>query len=184
MTHAMVLGCSTLEPCTLRTLGYHVSSQNFFYRKVESTREILKMYEDHEIPVESVTYSNQTAKEEKNDHGGYKDFAHSAASWEDLYKQPLQLLNNSMCGISLCGGDVLGFYGDPSRDGKWRKLMISSWYMMSVFTPLFRADSHKDCIMREPWELSAELGGQVSQSIRLRYQLIPYIWCQLQKWNC
>jgi alpha 1,3-glucosidase len=94
----------------------------------------------------------------------------NAADWNHLKVSVPMLLSLSLSGLPFVGADVGGFFGDPSSD------LLLRWYQTGVFYPFFRAHAHIDTLRREPWLAPEPHFGLIKEAIRLRYQLLPYIY--------
>jgi len=67
------------------------------------------------------------------------------ASWDHLQAAAPMLLSLSIGGISFCGADVGGFFGNPDPE------LLIRWYQAGSFQPFFRAHAHIETKRREPW---------------------------------
>lgn len=77
------------------------------------------------------------------------------------------MLANNIGGMSFCGCDVGGFFGNPSPE------MLVRWYQAGIFEPFFRAHAHIDTKRREPYLLDEPLRSAVRDLIKLRYKMLP-----------
>lgn len=115
-----------------------------------------------------------------------------ATRWEDMKAQISAGLNFSASGIPWWSMDIGGFCvedryvaaakaaakGEPESDDlrEWRELN-SRWYQFGAFTPMFR--SHGQWPFREIFNIAPadhEAYRSIEHSLRLRYQLMPYIY--------
>lgn len=90
-------------------------------------------------------------------------------TWEHLAVSVPMILANNVAGMSFCGADIGGFFGNPSPE------MLVRWYQAGIFEPFFRAHAHIDTKRREPYLLEEPHRSAVRELIRLRYQMLP-IW--------
>ena len=90
------------------------------------------------------------------------------SSWEYLKVSIPMCMSLSSCGISHCGADVGGFFGEASAE------LASRWYQLGAFLPFFRGHSHHNSKYREPWLFPSSTLHQIRDSICLRYELLPY----------
>ena len=88
------------------------------------------------------------------------------SDWDHLKISIPMLLSVSSAGLSFCGADVGGFFGNPEEE-----LMIR-WYQAGAFQPFFRAHAHLDTKRREPYLFQRV--DLFRQAIRNRYQLLHY----------
>jgi len=96
----------------------------------------------------------------------------NAAEWSHLEASIPMCLSLSLAGITFCGADVGGFFGNPDAE-----LMIR-WYQAAVFQPFFRSHAHIDTKRREPWVFGDEKMAYMRDAIKTRYTLLP-LWYTL-----
>jgi alpha-glucosidase len=94
----------------------------------------------------------------------------NSSTWDHLRLSVEQLINLGLSGFAYSGSDVGGFTGGPSAD------LLTRWFEIAAFTPIFRDHSAKDTPRAEPW-----VDGQRHLDIRRhyvaeRYKLLPYIY--------
>lgn len=90
-------------------------------------------------------------------------------TWEHLAVSIPMILANNIGGMSFCGADVGGFFGNPASD------FLVRWYQAGIFQPFFRAHAHIDTKRREPYLLPEPMKSAVRDLIKLRYKMLP-IW--------
>ncbi|BHF62802.1 hypothetical protein SprV_0200578800 [Sparganum proliferum] len=91
------------------------------------------------------------------------------ASWDHLQITVPMLLSLSITGITFCGADVGGFFGNPSDE------LLVRWYQAAAFQPFFRSHAHMDTKRREPWLVdNPDNLKHIRDALRLRYSLLPY----------
>jgi alpha 1,3-glucosidase len=78
------------------------------------------------------------------------------------------IITISLSGLSACGADVGGFFGNPSAE------LMRDWFKLGVFYPFFRGHSHCESIRREPWCFDEETLTSMRESISLRYKLLLF----------
>src|SRR5690242_17193880 len=76
--------------------------------------------------------------------------------------------NIGLAGLSFCGADVGGFFGEPSAE------LFVRWYQAGAFTPFFRAHAHLDTKRREPWVFGEPYTSIARQTAMIRYSLLPF----------
>ena len=94
----------------------------------------------------------------------------NSATWDHLRLSVQQLVNLGLSGFSFAGADVSGFAGGPSPD------LLTRWFEIGAFYPIFRDHSAKGTPRVEPW-----VDGPVHEAIRRhfieeRYRLMPYLY--------
>ncbi|WVQ78487.1 hypothetical protein IAT38_000573 [Cryptococcus sp. DSM 104549] len=89
--------------------------------------------------------------------------------WAHLQGETAMILSNNIAGMSFCGADVGGFFGNPSHE------LLVRWYQAGAFMPFFRAHAHIDTKRREPYLFDEPVKGYLRDIIRLRYTLLG-VW--------
>ncbi|MDZ7260814.1 MAG: DUF5110 domain-containing protein, partial [candidate division KSB1 bacterium] len=89
--------------------------------------------------------------------------------FDSMADQRLFLLSSIVLGSSWWGMDIGGFQGTPSPENYFR------WIQFGAFVPIFRVHGTYGQ-EREPWHYGPEAEAIASKYIRLRYQLLPYIY--------
>lgn len=92
------------------------------------------------------------------------------ASWEHLKLSVQQLINLGLSGFSYGAADVGGFTGGPSPE------LLTRWYEIAAFTPVFRVHAAKDTPRTEPWTDGPEHLAIRRRFIETRYRLLPYLY--------
>lgn len=96
----------------------------------------------------------------------------NTASWEHLNLASLQCQRLSISGISFCGSDIGGFIGEP--DGE----LYIRWLQMAAFHAFMRTHSasNESNFNQEPWSFGHKIEFIARKFLRLRYQLLPYLY--------
>jgi alpha-glucosidase len=94
----------------------------------------------------------------------------NSSTWDHLRLMVHQLINLGLSGFAYSGADVGGFTGGPSPE------LMTRWFEIAAFTPIFRDHSAKDTSRAEPW-----VDGPAHLAIRRRfveerYRLMPYLY--------
>jgi alpha-glucosidase len=97
------------------------------------------------------------------------------ATWNHIWMSTPMLLSLGISGYALAGDDIGGFSGSPPAD------LLTRWYELGVFNPIYRDHAAKGTADHEPW-----VGGPEQEAIRrryieLRYQLLPYIYTGIEE---
>lgn len=90
-------------------------------------------------------------------------------TWEHFANSVPMILQNGMGGMSFCGADIGGFFGNPDSE------LLVRWYQAGIFEPFFRAHAHIDTKRREPYLFDGEVGDALRMLLQLRYKLLP-VW--------
>lgn len=113
------------------------------------------------------------------------------SDFDSLTEQVKSGLNMSMCGIPWWNTDIGGFYDGDVESEEFRELIVR-WFQYGVFSPVMRvhgsrlgADRSRD--IKEPtgadneiWSFGEKNLPILSELIKLRYRLIPYIAAQME----
>jgi len=94
----------------------------------------------------------------------------NSSTWDHLRLSVEQLINLGLSGFSYSGADVGGFTGGPSPD------LMTRWFEVATFTPIFRDHSMKDAPRAEPWVDGPEQLAIRKRYVEERYRLLPYIY--------
>ncbi len=105
------------------------------------------------------------------------------STWEHLRMTIPMLLNLGLSGVSFCGADVGGFASgskclifkvmkklDPSPE------LYARWIELACLTPFFRTHTIFKSKDQEPWSFGEEVENISKKYIKLRYQLLPYLY--------
>ncbi|KAJ3133689.1 hypothetical protein HK100_004149 [Physocladia obscura] len=94
----------------------------------------------------------------------------NTASWDHLAISIPMLLTIGVSGVTFCGADVGGFFGNPDNE------LLVRWYQIGSLQPFFRAHAHIDAKRREPWLAGEPYTGLMRESVRRRYRIMPYLY--------
>jgi alpha-glucosidase len=94
----------------------------------------------------------------------------NSSTWDHLRLCVEQLTNLGLSGFAFSGCDVGGFIGGASPE------LLTRWYEVAAFTPVFRNHAAHDAPHSEPW-----VDGPAHLAIRRhfieeRYRLMPYLY--------
>lgn len=97
------------------------------------------------------------------------------ATWEHYGLTLPTLLSLGISGYAFAGNDVGGFSNSPPAD------LVTRWFEVGAFTPLFRDHNSNDTMPKEPW-----VHGTVHEAIRRRYieeryRLMPYLYTAFEE---
>jgi alpha-glucosidase len=94
----------------------------------------------------------------------------NSSTWDHLRLCVEQLTNLGLSGFAYSGCDVGGFIGGASPD------LLTRWYEIASFTPVFRNHSARDAPKAEPWVDGPEHLAIRRHFIQERYRLMPYLY--------
>jgi alpha-glucosidase len=99
----------------------------------------------------------------------------NSATWEHIWMSTPTLLNLGISGYALAGDDIGGFAGSPPAD------LLTRWYELGVFNPIYRNHADKGTADHEPWANGPKHEEIRRRYIELRYQLLPYIYTGIEE---
>jgi alpha-glucosidase len=94
----------------------------------------------------------------------------NSSTWDHLKLSVAQLVNLGLSGFSYSGADVGGFTGGPSPE------LMTRWFEIGAFTPVFRDHSMKEAPRAEPWVDGPEHLAIRRRYVDERYRLMPYLY--------
>jgi alpha-glucosidase len=99
----------------------------------------------------------------------------NSATWNHIGMSVPQIMNLGLSGYSMVGADVGGFAGSPPMD------LLTRWYELGVFYPMYRDHAAKGTADHEPWVSGPEQEAIRRRYIELRYRLLPYIYTAMEE---
>ena len=99
----------------------------------------------------------------------------NSATWNHIGMSVPQIMNLGLSGYDMVGADVGGFAGSPPAD------LLTRWYELGVFYPMYRDHAAKGTIDHEPWASGPEHEAIRKRYIELRYKLLPYIYTSMEE---
>ena len=97
------------------------------------------------------------------------------ATWTDLAWSIPMVLSLALCGQPISGPDIGGFDGDPDPE------LFARWFELGAYLPFARGHSEKSACRKEPWSFGPEVESCVRAALARRYELLPYIYTQLER---
>lgn len=94
----------------------------------------------------------------------------NSSTWDHLKLSVEQLINLGLSGFAYSGADVGGFTGGPSAD------LLTRWFEIATFTPVFRDHSAKGTPRAEPWVDGPKHLEIRRRYVEERYKLMPYLY--------
>jgi len=93
-------------------------------------------------------------------------------SWESLSFQPYFNICATNAGFTWWSNDIGGF-NEGIRDDE----LFARWAQLGVFSPINRLHSDGNPVLgKEPWNYSDNAEKSVIKSLRLRHELVPYLY--------
>jgi alpha-glucosidase len=99
----------------------------------------------------------------------------NSATWNHLGMSVPQIMSLGLSGYALVGADVGGFAGSPPVD------LLTRWFELGVFYPIYRDHAAKGTADHEPWASGPEQEAIRKRYIELRYRLLPYIYTGIEE---
>ena len=100
----------------------------------------------------------------------------NVSSWQHLKMGVQQLVNLGLSGFAYAGNDVGGYAGErPSPE------LLTRWFQLGAFMPIFRAHAETDRPDQEPWVGDAAQVEIRRRFISERYRLMPYLYAAAEE---
>ncbi len=99
----------------------------------------------------------------------------NSSTWDHLKMSVHQLLNLGLSGFSYAAADVGGFTGGASPE------MLTRWYQIGAWTPVFRNHAANNAPRSEPWVDGQEHLALRRAAIVERYRLMPYLYALAER---
>ena len=96
------------------------------------------------------------------------------SSWDALFLSVPMLQNLGLSGETFVGGDIGGYSGHC--DGEF---LVRS-YQLSFLVPFCRNHKEIDGYDQEPWRFGPYYEGIIRKYLKLRYQLLPYLYATME----
>jgi alpha-glucosidase len=94
----------------------------------------------------------------------------NSSTWDHLRLAVQQMISLGLSGFSYSGADVGGFTGGASPE------LMTRWFEVAAFTPVFRDHSMKEAPRAEPWVDGPEQLAIRRRYVEARYRLMPYLY--------
>uniref|UniRef100_UPI0035C98451 glycoside hydrolase family 31 protein n=1 Tax=uncultured Sphingomonas sp. TaxID=158754 RepID=UPI0035C98451 len=94
----------------------------------------------------------------------------NSATWDHLKLSVQQIINLGLSGFAYSAADVSGFAGGPSPD------LLTRWFEIGAFTPVFRDHSANGTPRVEPWVDGPDHLAIRRRFVEERYRLMPYFY--------
>jgi alpha-glucosidase len=99
----------------------------------------------------------------------------NSATWNHIGMSVPMVMSLGVSGYPLMGVDVGGFAGSPPVD------LLTRWYELGVFYPIYRDHAAKGTAPHEPWANGPKQEAIRKRYIELRYRLLPYIYTSMEE---
>jgi alpha-glucosidase len=93
----------------------------------------------------------------------------NTSSWRNMRLQIPLLLSLSISGVPFVGCDIGGFIGNSTPE------LLTRFYQMACFFPIFRNHKSKEGNDQEPYRLPSKYREKIKEALSLRYSLLPYM---------
>ncbi len=94
----------------------------------------------------------------------------NSATWDHLKLSVHQIINLGLSGFGYTAADVSGFTGGPSPE------LLTRWFEIGAFTPVFRDHSANGTPRVEPWVDGPDHLAIRRRFVEERYRLMPYFY--------
>ncbi|XP_066540681.1 sucrase-isomaltase, intestinal [Hoplias malabaricus] len=92
------------------------------------------------------------------------------ASWDQLYKSIIGMMEFSLFGIPYTGADICGFFNEPEYE------MCSRWMQLGAFYPYSRNHNGKGNKRQDPVAWDEAFATRSRDVLNIRYTLLPYLY--------
>jgi len=99
----------------------------------------------------------------------------NSSTWNHLKMSTPMLMSMGISGYPLVGDDIGGFAGSPTAD------LLTRWFEVGAFNPIYRDHTAKDTADQEPWVHGARHEAIRRKYIELRYELMPYLYTAVEE---
>ncbi|XP_068173302.1 sucrase-isomaltase, intestinal [Antennarius striatus] len=94
----------------------------------------------------------------------------NTASWDQLYKSIIGMMEFSLFGISYTGADICGFFEDAKYE------MCLRWMQLGAFYPYSRNHNGKNNRRQDPVAWNSTFAEASRDVLNVRYTLLPYLY--------
>lgn len=95
--------------------------------------------------------------------------------WEHLMWSMPVCMGMGLSGVPFVGVDIGGFSDDCHGE------MLARWTQMGALLPFCRNHTRKGSVPQEPWAFGPEVEAVCRDYLRLRYQLLPFLYNEFYK---
>lgn len=92
------------------------------------------------------------------------------STWPALRMTIATVIGSGLSGLPFNGPDIGGFSGNPAAE------LYLRWFQTACFLPFCRTHSALNVKCREPWTCGEPYTSIISDYLRLRYRLLPYLY--------
>ncbi|XP_044058887.1 maltase-glucoamylase, intestinal [Siniperca chuatsi] len=92
------------------------------------------------------------------------------ASWDQLYKSIIGMMEFSLFGIPYTGADICGFFNNAEYE------MCLRWMQLGAFYPYSRNHNGKGNMRQDPVAWNATFSEASRNVLNIRYTLLPYLY--------
>lgn len=150
----------------MKTLPHRLVHNAYGYLMSKATYEGLKKTTDMPFVITRSTYL-----------GGQKYAVtwtgDNVSNWKHFRASIPMILNLGLSGQPIVGSDIGGYQGTPSPK------LYERWILQGALYPYSRTHTSYGTADQEPWSFGPEVEKSARKAIRLRYQLIPYLYSLL-----
>ncbi|XP_074615489.1 putative maltase-glucoamylase 2 isoform X3 [Acropora palmata] len=99
------------------------------------------------------------------------------ASWDQLHKSIIGMLEFNLFGIPYIGADVCGFFDHPTKE------MCLRWTQLGEFYPFSRNHNGFGNKAQDPTAFGVEFARDARKVLQIRYRLLPFLYTLFYKAN-
>lgn len=97
----------------------------------------------------------------------------NTSNWEHFRSSIPMILNLGLSGQPVVGPDIGGYRGTPTP------ALYERWILQGALYPYSRTHTSQGTPNQEPWSFGEKVENSARKAIKLRYQLIPYLYSLL-----
>uniref|UniRef100_A0A2C9KG08 P-type domain-containing protein n=1 Tax=Biomphalaria glabrata TaxID=6526 RepID=A0A2C9KG08_BIOGL len=94
----------------------------------------------------------------------------NVSQWKDMFSSIIGLLEFNLFGIPYIGADICGFFENTTEE------LCLRWMQLGAFYTFSRNHNTKGPIPQGPGQLGDRVGNASRDIMRIRYQLLPYLY--------
>ncbi|HTQ56121.1 MAG TPA: glycoside hydrolase family 31 protein [Bryobacteraceae bacterium] len=98
----------------------------------------------------------------------------NTSTWEAMALSIPMFETLGLSGEPFVGADAGGFIGRADAE------LLTRWYEIAFLTPFCRNHAQRDAYDHEPWRFGTYYEGIIRKYLKLRYQLLPFLYTALE----
>ena len=99
----------------------------------------------------------------------------NTSTWDAMALSIPMFASLGLSGEPFVGADAGGFIGRTEPE------LLTRWYQIAFLTPFCRNHAQRDSYDHEPWRFGTYYEGIIRKYLKLRYQLLPFLYTALEE---